>query len=570
MAITDRHVANAMNVEVNYLGFISAQQQQDQINRQLQHDREKKAAMIADGLEFPGSFNKWDDPKIRKLVNSKVSEIGTYINENPDLFSNPAKLIEFDRLKSTLIRNPDVERAMRVQKEHDTWQKWTQSKEYAHWQKTPEAEAIKAAWDNYANYGDMGGLGESKGEFKFFNPGLKVDTEDIFIKLGKAVKLRGQRTIGDYTEFYAKDEDILLAAGSFMNDVGVGGNTAKDEFNAAVKNGEFKENEYKEFLRSRISAYTRTEYKVDPSAYTRKSGDGDKVPQPIDSAFKKFMTNTVATSPIISDVINPKWVNNGKLTTETTGFMLPDKFGNLVTYDESTGMQFQMLGDGNGRQKLMIHPYIEKMAKDELGYDANQIRAMKDINNPEGQNLIANLYDLASQNYGEKNIDRYRIIAKPMRIAIPTDDDNPYFSEALIESFDKPTDGRRKLVFDDTVMSEGGGIWDSWKIPEDSKNNSWKEINHDFGDGSETAISGIVYMPYTWNDIDQTAVDKGQAHSRTDIGFGLGSEDSSDVEYRQDNQGNVYARFPNGQILKKDSQGNSYIRQNNQWVPYQQ
>jgi hypothetical protein len=139
----------------------------EQLNKQAKLMAEKKAALFADDFDYNNAMNQHDNPLVKQFAQSKIKEIGAFVNQNPDWETNIAKRGQYKQLIRELKDNPDLNRGLQSDANYTAFQK-----DLAEKSKHPELfdagayTEVKKQWDNYIKYGNQMGEEAAKSQGK--------------------------------------------------------------------------------------------------------------------------------------------------------------------------------------------------------------------------------------------------------------------------------------------------------------------------------------------------------------------------------------------------------------------
>lgn len=139
----------------------------DEMNRRAQAIAEAKTKMFADDMEFNNAMNPHDNPIIKEYAKKTISEIGRFVNENPDWATNVNKRMWINAKKRELKDNPELMRGVASDNAFKQL-----NNDLAELAKNPEFKDTEAydnllmQRDNYLRFGNQDGEEALKAEGK--------------------------------------------------------------------------------------------------------------------------------------------------------------------------------------------------------------------------------------------------------------------------------------------------------------------------------------------------------------------------------------------------------------------
>lgn len=183
-------------------------------------EAESRAKMFAEDLDYQNAANKFDMPRIKQIMNNKITNIGKFYKDNPDVLYNPMKRTQLNLMKKELKDDPDLIRALTTDSNIKALYKDLQ--EVA---KNPQRYNIKAYdslrqqvanYEKYGNpYGQEAAAKEGLKPFIYEKPRDFVDINDRWIDIGnkfKDVKTRPIKGGRNAYEEYADPNSLNIVA----------------------------------------------------------------------------------------------------------------------------------------------------------------------------------------------------------------------------------------------------------------------------------------------------------------------------------------------------------------------
>lgn len=130
--------------------------QNEVLNNQAKLLAEKKAALFADDFDYNNAMNTHDNPLVKEFAQTKIREIGSFVNQNPDWETNVGKRAQYKQLIRELKDNPDLNRGMQSDANYTQF-----SKDLAEKSKNPDLfdagayNDVMQQWRNYEKYGNQ-------------------------------------------------------------------------------------------------------------------------------------------------------------------------------------------------------------------------------------------------------------------------------------------------------------------------------------------------------------------------------------------------------------------------------
>lgn len=129
-----------------------------QLKKQNEIAQENRAKLFAEDFDYNNAVNSFDNPVIKEHARKKISEVGTWIRNNPGWERDINKRIEYKNMVRDLKDNPDLIRGLQSDTNYKQFQKDLSEKS-----KNPQlfdADSygeIARQWDNYLRYGNQNG-----------------------------------------------------------------------------------------------------------------------------------------------------------------------------------------------------------------------------------------------------------------------------------------------------------------------------------------------------------------------------------------------------------------------------
>jgi len=520
MAIQDRHVANALNVGIDYKYLLSAKQQQEQIDRQKRIDKENKTAQMMAGLKFPGNYNKYDDNLIRQNTENKINELIKFTSEHGDFSTDPSLMYEFLKIKNDIVQNPDVQRGERVKGEYESYVKWKNSPVNAHMLESDEVKRIDQQFANYVEYGDMNGALGGAGEFKFQNPALKHTLAKEFKDYANGI-IKSKTTILDNDHYLleATPEDIMKATESWINQDNSMSRQNRSEYNQAVIDGKTDES-YKDWTYGRIASLTNSQPLSKPKNYNFNNGGGgnsDNYPKPYREIFSGNSQGNSETNNLIKS--NHLSQDKGYVVTSNKPAVIYNVNGNQVPLRTTLNKKYEIV-TGNSEPILNLsasaRDHLQNIINPQTGekWTQNDIDKYISKNGKISTNAVKDLlFEIQKEyNFSEIKMDELKSVSYSYKIAIPLDKDNPNFDMDLLEELGSKS--INKLYDDNNFVAKF--FYGNYDDPEDilaqtglPKSQIDFSNNYNFKDKSSgRALLLTVYMNENFNKFDESKVDK--------------------------------------------------------------
>lgn len=176
----------AANNEINDLKYAQ------ELRRQNEAIAMAKQKLLNDDLEFQNGSNEFDANIIKGENQKLISEVGKYVSENPDVFTNPTKAAQLKYMKQQFKSSPAVLRSVAYKDSVGQYQKYLQEA-----LKNPnkfnldQLDAFKRKMDNYNQFGNADGIEAAKQQgakpLVFTPPEEIPDMEEMHRKAGDSM-----------------------------------------------------------------------------------------------------------------------------------------------------------------------------------------------------------------------------------------------------------------------------------------------------------------------------------------------------------------------------------------------
>lgn len=221
MAFFDFGVSQGLSVKIPYGDMMERDLQIKAMERQTRIDAENKAKLLGDDLKMASVSSDYNRKRLNEFYQKKFTEIGDFVNNNPDLQMNPVAMMRFHAMKHELLDNDIVAEDMRFQTNYQNFTKWISENPGAA-DYDPEVQKMLSQVENYKATGNADPNSKTKKEFMFVNPDMKVNVpEELRAHFGK-VEALGMQWIGGNKEngyeTFVTDEDRVKAAQSLIGD----------------------------------------------------------------------------------------------------------------------------------------------------------------------------------------------------------------------------------------------------------------------------------------------------------------------------------------------------------------
>lgn len=192
--------SEAVNNEINDIKYAN------ELRKQNDALAMAKAQMFASDLEFQNGSNEFDSNIIKQENQKLISDLGQYINGNPDWSTNPYKLAELKRMKQQFKSTPAVLRSLAYKDavkrlNDDLAEVANDPKKYD----TEAYDQLKIQVDNYNRYGNQKGKEaaaiEGARPFVYQRPQDLIDVPDTLLKAGKNINnfnVTKGKVLGEY------------------------------------------------------------------------------------------------------------------------------------------------------------------------------------------------------------------------------------------------------------------------------------------------------------------------------------------------------------------------------------
>ena len=185
MAFMNFGLYQGLSAKIPYDQMMDRQTQLMAVRRQTRVDAENKAKLMGEDMKFATMFSDFQREKLNGFYSEHLKKMGDFVLKNPDMATNPVKMMQFNQYKQQMLDNPIVAADMRFKTESEALTKWAAE--------TPDAandhdfQKMLQQRDNYNKYGSTS-LTEPGKDFVFINPDTKVnllkDMQDQFGALG--------------------------------------------------------------------------------------------------------------------------------------------------------------------------------------------------------------------------------------------------------------------------------------------------------------------------------------------------------------------------------------------------
>ena len=172
-----------LSAKIPYDQMIDQQLELSKVRRQTRVDAENKSKVLTDDMKFATMSSDYLRTQLGEFYTGHMKKMGNYVIENPDLFTNPVKMAQYQMMKHEMIDNPLVAADMRYKTMSENLTKTlVENPDMAN---DPDIIRMLDERENYNNYGTIT-PGKGQKEFVFINPDTKVDL------LGEIQKHYGQ------------------------------------------------------------------------------------------------------------------------------------------------------------------------------------------------------------------------------------------------------------------------------------------------------------------------------------------------------------------------------------------
>jgi hypothetical protein len=199
----------------NYQQDIANLHQEEQLDAMAKQRAKNETAEMANMFKFGAANNEYDRNNLRAFTDSKVKEMGTYFNQNPDWKYDVGKTLYAKQMSDQLLNNEHVKRSMY----YDSQVKATQD----YLEKNPnilsaeELNKYKTQMQNRAKFGDIDGPGGKGGDYTFVPPPPPFDVAKFFDEHAKNVpKDQISKLDNETNQITAKDDNIRTYVNSLL------------------------------------------------------------------------------------------------------------------------------------------------------------------------------------------------------------------------------------------------------------------------------------------------------------------------------------------------------------------
>lgn len=178
--------SEAANNEINDIKYAN------ELRRQNDALSMAKAQMFASDLDFQNGSNDFDSNIIKQENQQLISNLGKYVNENPDWTTNPTKAAELKRMKQQFKSTPAVLRSFAykdaVKRLNDDMAEVAKNPNKYD---TEAYDQLRMQVDNYNKYGNQKGKEAAAMEgprpFTYQRPQDLINVPDTLLKAGKSI-----------------------------------------------------------------------------------------------------------------------------------------------------------------------------------------------------------------------------------------------------------------------------------------------------------------------------------------------------------------------------------------------
>jgi hypothetical protein len=276
------------------------------LGKQAAIDKENKAKMMVDDIQFGKANNRWDHQELKGYSENEIKELGKFYATHPDWASDPNALLQIKQRKNNLLNNPLVERAMRVDTHYANMMKYLSDPKNSHMRNDPIiAEQLKQ-YENYSNTGSADGNGVNGIEFAFIAPEEAVDTEEMIQKYASSAEydlIGGGVGIGGYSQSVSSKNRSKVAT-SVLSNANIG-KYLQSDWNRLGEEGQKQYRNINNYVLQRMDPYFKEKKIVNgaifkPDASGLGGGEGvnpwkKDVVDPLLAAFDKGKTSERVT-----------------------------------------------------------------------------------------------------------------------------------------------------------------------------------------------------------------------------------------------------------------------------------
>ena len=102
-----------LSAKIPYDQMIDQQLELSKVRRQTRVDAENKSKVLTDDMKFATMSSDYLRTQLGEFYTGHMKKMGNYVIENPDLFTNPVKMAQYQMMKHEMIDNPLVAADMR-------------------------------------------------------------------------------------------------------------------------------------------------------------------------------------------------------------------------------------------------------------------------------------------------------------------------------------------------------------------------------------------------------------------------------------------------------------------------
>lgn len=207
MAFLDFGLSEGLAYSYNANADMDAAKDQYLLKRQAQIDQENKAKLMGDMFQFGKAYDKYNEGRLNGFVQQRMTDIGKFVDENPDFQSNVGKWVNFKNMTRELLDNPIVSESMRIKSQTDFLNKYIADTPGA--ENLPDVIRMKEGLNNYLESGSTDRDPMNRKEFMFNNPDDLIDWNKSIADAFKNSEMHGlSKGAHGSSTIYSTDADL--------------------------------------------------------------------------------------------------------------------------------------------------------------------------------------------------------------------------------------------------------------------------------------------------------------------------------------------------------------------------
>lgn len=221
MAIESAGLAQGLAYRLPWDQMINQERQNYIMKQQKQLLAEQKAKLFADDADYNNVANDFDNPRIKDYALKKISELGSFVKENPGWETDPGARMVYNRIKRDLKDNPELNRGLLSEANYKSMMNYVHDPKNADVVNSIGIDNIMAPWNEYRKNGNQRGKAglDSSGvqPFIFSPPEDLLDLTSVFQDYGSKMTQTDVKSDGQYWRLATSPKDIRDAADAILS-----------------------------------------------------------------------------------------------------------------------------------------------------------------------------------------------------------------------------------------------------------------------------------------------------------------------------------------------------------------